>query len=140
MARPLKRLRYAPIRYQIAIYGGALDVKGYAVDLPAPLDWLHICVRRDTWNDWRIDHYETGVAIVGPVWRVTSELTAAQRRLQRRYRFDHSSRDAIVRSAWAWCNYLHGLGALRPRIERAIAGDLGRTSDDRRLLHHGVSR
>lgn len=124
----MKALPFAPIVYQIAMYGGgSLDVAGYAVDLPAPLDWLHICVRKQSPGDWTVDHYETGIGITGPLLSATGIYTAKQLAFAERYRFDHRTRDGVTRSAIRWLLHLHGRGELRARIERAIAGDLGAT-------------
>ena len=50
------------ILYSIATHFGPVVVPGYAVNLPAPLDWLHLCIRRPAGHGsrWATDHFESG--------------------------------------------------------------------------------
>jgi hypothetical protein len=119
-------VRYAPLEYRIAVYNttGWL-VDGFAVELPPDLRWVHVCVRKDGPRDWRIDHYETGLSIIGPLVPAAPVLTEAQRRFVKRYTFDRSSRDRLVAGAIRWMRFLDRRGLLRPKIEAAMRGERG---------------
>lgn len=119
-------VRYAPLEYRIAVYAttGWL-VDGFAVELPPDLRWVHVCVRKDGPRDWRIDHYETGMSMNGPLVPVAAILTEAQRRIVKRYTFDCRSRDRLVAGAIRWMRFLNRRGLLRPKIEAAMRGERG---------------
>lgn len=123
---PTLAVRYAPLEYRIAIHdGNDWLVDGFAVELPPDLRWVHICVRKNGPRDWRIDHFETGLSMNGPLIPVTTVLTREQQRFFKRFEFDRTSRDRAVASAIRWMRFLNRRGLLRPKIEAAMRGERG---------------
>jgi hypothetical protein len=67
---PLKKATdvFVPITYRIALKDECKMVHGWAFETPGWPEW-HACVRwgnryaDELFNDWVIDHYETGLAI-----------------------------------------------------------------------------
>lgn len=70
MAATLKECAFVPIKYRIWLHTHSVEVNGYAFETPGWPEW-HACVRLgNRWgdalfDDWIVDHYETGFALSG---------------------------------------------------------------------------
>lgn len=97
------RIALEPISYQIACFKGNEAVVGEAIALPPPLNEFRMCVRHDG-TEWRIDHYDSGYAIVGPAIDVFEE-RGSRLAYFRKWKRDGRSKTRVV--AWLVRYLLH---------------------------------
>lgn len=61
---------FVPLHYKISTpLTAGRWVDGFAVRLPAPFSRLRFCVRHEG-TDWRVDHYDSGMGVIGPTMTV----------------------------------------------------------------------
>jgi len=103
--------KFRPVEYLIRLRSlGYIAVNGFAVQMPPPLAALRLCARKGGVRHWVIDHYDSGLSIGGPVFRIDATPEAME--YSRRWSFDRSSRDAVVRSAYRYLMHLRRNGEL----------------------------
>lgn len=99
------KLPTKPVAYYIACYKGEHLVVGHAIDLPKPFADMRFCARRDG-KEWVIDHYDSGLAMIGPVVNALEE-RKGRLNYMRRWQRDTASRDRAVSWLVRYLRRLH---------------------------------
>ena len=91
------------IAYHIACYKSTRLVRGEALALPPPFEDMRFCVRKDG-REWVVDHYDSGMAMIGPV---VDALETRNGRLGYMHRWQRDGRSKTRVVAWLIRYLLH---------------------------------